>query len=299
MSPLRVAILVHESDARAERAPYIAWALRDRWREDGLRVDVVFGVRRPVEADVVVNHVDATVVPDEYREFLAGCPRSVNGACVDISKRRVSRALLRPEDPWPGPVIVKTDANCGAIGDARVDPPRLRARALAAARRALGGLGGRARRERAAWRTRWRLSSESYPVFPSVAAVPDGVFENPALVVERFLPERDGPHYALRTYYPFGDRWISRRVLSTEPIVKSSGVVRRDDVPPHPEAIAVAARLGLDFGKVDYVVHGDEAFVLDVNRTPTFGPRLDEAKRRWTAEVLAPGLAALLARTGS
>jgi hypothetical protein len=131
-------------------------------------------------------------------------------------------------------------------------------------------------------------------VFPSLAEVPEGVLENPALVVERFLPEREGDLYALRTHTRLGDRHRSRRVLAAEPVVKANRTVRREEIEPNPEVVAAADRLGLDYGKVDYVVHEGRVVVLDANRTPTYGPRLDEAARKASAEALAPGLATFL-----
>jgi hypothetical protein len=298
--PRRVVVLLHARDDRAEARPYILWALCERWRERGVEVVLARGPRAPREGDAWVHHVDLTVTPPAYRAALARAALAVNGRFLDASKRAVGGLVLRPGESWDGPVIVKTDANCGGKSEARFAGPFPAARLARAARLAAGAFGGRAGLSRARWRSTTRLETDAYPVFPSLAALPAGVLENPALVVERFLPEREGDLYALRTYHVLGDRSISRRVLSTDPIVKAGGVVRRDEVEPHPDVPRAARRLGLDYGKVDYVVHDGRAHVLDVNRTPTFGPRLNEEKRRWTADVLAPGLAALwAARSGA
>jgi hypothetical protein len=288
-----VVILLHVRDRRAEERPYIVWGLRERWVAAGVETVVSCGPLALRDGDAVVNHVDLTVTPPAYRDVLARAALAVNGACLDVSKRGVSALLLRPGEAWDGPVIVKTDANCGGKSEARFAGAAPAARVLRALRLAAGSLAGRSGRARARWRATERIPTEAYPVFPSLADVPSGVLENEALVVERFRPEREGDLYALRTYHVFADRFISRRVLSTQPIVKSGGVVRREEVEPHEDVVAAARRFGLDFGKIDYVVHDGRAFVIDVNRTPTFGPRLDEAKRLWTGEVLAPGLATL------
>jgi hypothetical protein len=290
-----VVILLHPRDRRAEERPYILWSLRERWGAAGVEVVVARGPSALRDGDAVVNHADVTFTPPAYRDVLSRAALAVNGTCLDISKRRVGSLLLRPGETWDGPVIVKTDANCGGKSEARFAGPFPAARLRRVAFLAAGALAGRAGRDRARWRATTRIPTEDYPVFPSLADLPPGVLENPALVVERFRPERERDLYAVRTYHVFGDRFISRRVLSTEPIVKSGGIVRRDDVEPHEDVVAAARRFGLDFGKIDYVVHGGRAHVLDVNRTPTFGMRLDEAKRRWTADVLAPGLATLWA----
>jgi hypothetical protein len=205
---------------------------------------------------------------------------AINGRCTDISKRLVSRLLVDAGDRWDGPVIVKTDRNYGG------ELERLILRSRAA--RAWDDL--RVRFSRHPWRVRQCLSTRDYAVIRSVSAVPEDVWQNPYLVVERFLPERDGDLYVLRTLALFGDRWISRRRVSASPVIKSDNAVRFEDVEPHPEAFAEARRLGLDRGRVDYVVHGDRAFVLDVNRTNTMGPSMTRERARETFERLAPGL---------
>jgi hypothetical protein len=289
--PRRVVICLHARDRRAEERPYLVWALRERWRACGMEVVTAHEPFVPRVDDALVNHVDLTVTPPAWRAVFARATLAVDGACLDVSKRRVSSLLWNPGDDWDGPLIVKTDANCGGKSEARFATPA--ARALRALGAAAGALRGRRGRERARWRRTTRIPTESYPVFASPADLPAGVLDNPALVVERFLPEREGDLYAIRTWYGLGRSRIDRRVLSTEPIVKSGGVVRRDDVPVHRDVVAKARAFGLDYGKIDYVVHDGRAYVLDVNRTPTFGPRLDEAKRRWTADVLEGGLGEL------
>ena len=70
----------------------------------------------------------------------------------------------------------------------------------------------------------------------------------------------------------------------------SRSSVRIEDVEPHPEAFAEARRLGLDRGRVDYVVYGGRAVVLDVNRTNTMGPAMTPDRALETFQRLAPGL---------
>lgn len=291
--PARIVILLHARDRRAPERPYLLWALADEWRKAGSEVVVAYGPDRLPAADAIVNHVDLTVTPKAYREALSRYPLAVNGRCVDVSKRVVSGAILRPGDSWDGPVIVKTDANCGAKPEARILGRPLGRTLGGALRRAIAAPFGRRARERARWLATWRIPTDDYPVFASVRDLPSGVLDNRRLVVERFVPEREGDLCALRTWYFLGGQTLSRRVLAPGPIVKAGGIVRREWVDPHPDAVLAAKRLGLDYGKVDYVVHEGEATILDVNRTPTFGPRLDEAGRRSTGERLGPGLATL------
>ena len=109
--PRRILILLHARDRGAERRSYQIWGLAEIWRSWGIEVVVQRGVDRFVDADMVVNHVDLTVVPQPYVLHMARYAVAINGRCSDISKRLVSRDLLRPGDGWDGPVIVKTDRN--------------------------------------------------------------------------------------------------------------------------------------------------------------------------------------------
>ena len=278
--PRRVLILLHARDSNAERRAYQIWGLADIWRSWGIEVVVGRGTDRFVEADVVVNHVDLTVVPEPYVRHMARYPVAINGRCTDTSKRLVSRNLVRPGDGWDGPVIVKTDRNFGGELERLVLQSR--------AGRLWDDL--RVRLSRRPWRVRRWLSTREYAVFESTAAVPEDVWSNPHFVVERFLPEREGGLYALRTLTLFGDRWICRRRVSASPVIKSGSAIRSEEVEPHPEVFEAARRLALDRGKVDYVVHGGRAVVLDANRTNTMGRTMTPQRVRETMERLAPGL---------
>jgi hypothetical protein len=113
----------------------------------------------------------------------------------------------------------------------------------------------------------------------------------PGLVVERFLPEREGPDYCVRVWTFFGDRERSVRWIAPDPIVKASNMTRREEVEV-PEAIrAWRSRLGFDFGKFDYVRHGERWVLLDVNRTPTY-PRAAAGQN--PLDALSEGIAQYL-----
>lgn len=278
--PRRVVILTHARERRATDVPYQIWGIADLWRAWGVEVVVARGTSELVDADVVVNHVNLTVVPDAYLRAMAGYAVAINGRVADISKRRISRNLLRRGDAWDGRVIVKTDRNCGGMPERRY---------------LLGGVGRylrdlRLRMSRRPWRVRRSIRSDRYPVFESIAAVPADVWGNPAFVVERFLPERDGDDYVLRTYTFFGTCHLARRSFASVPVVKAGGTTRVEYVDPHPDVIAFARETGLDRGKLDYVVRDGRAVVLDVNKTNTLGRAMTPERRRETCERLAPGL---------
>jgi hypothetical protein len=277
--PRRILILLHARDRFAQRRAYQIWGIADIWRSWGIEVVVQRGVDRFVEADMVVNHVDLTVVPPPYVRHMARYAVAVNGRCTDISKRLVSRQLVTAGDGWDGPVIIKTDRNYGG------ELERLILRDRVA--RLWDDL--RVRVSRHPWRIRRSLSSHDYAVVESVRTVPEDVWHNPHLVAERFLPEREGELYAVRKLTFFGDRWISRRVASASPVLESSNTVHVEDVEPHPEVFAEARRLGLDRGRLDYVIQGGRAVVFDANRTNTMGSMTPQ-RSLVTYRRLAPGL---------
>jgi hypothetical protein len=294
-----ILILLHERDRWAERHNYLLWPIRDAWQQLGLKVTMARGPRQAGPARLLFPHVDLTVTPPEIAALYERYPRVVNRSVLDISKRRLSRILVGPDDTWQGPVIVKTNLNTGG------DPERRLARAHVEAflRVVVKGIAPqwllarrRARTPRppadlAAART---LAPNHYPTFPSPAALPLGVFDNPALVVERFIPEREGDLFAVRSWSFLGGCGYNLRRLSPNPVVRAVGVLRREEVPVPDDLTRLRETLGFDYGKLDYVVHDGRAVLIDANRTPSLaGDSLSEAQRE-RAFGLAAGVAAWL-----
>ena len=271
----RIVILLHENDVEAERYDYIAWALRDIWREPGHEVVAVRGLDAIPDADVLLPHLDLTVVPDAYARVLAAHPRALNRGVRDVSKSAISTRLVRPGDGYDGPVIVKTDRNHGGNPD----------------RRLLGPGGWRQRAARALRRHVVRMPANAYPIFESPREVPRAMLRNPALVVERFVPEVDDGLYCSRVYTFCGERHVCSIRRSPRPIVKSDPHAAREETPVHEEIVDLRRRLGFDYGKFDFVVHAGTPVLLDANPTPSFAStRLSPAERK-RAELLADGLA--------
>jgi len=276
---MHIAIIHHADDeASAADNNYVLWAMADRWRADGQQVDLVFGPKNP-GADVAIIHVDRTVVGREYFRAAARSPVVLNSAARDISKRSRSTGLVRRGDGWNGPVIVKTSRNAGGIPEIRHRP---RVRAFQKWRAERGGLGS------ASW-----MYSANYAVFPSSSEMPKRVFGNRKLIVERFLPERDGDLYCVRYFKFFGDRYVSALLKGDGPIVKRSVVLSSEDVPPPREVLAMKKDIGFEYGKLDFVMHDAKPFVFDVNRTPGMSTEAEEERQR-QADILAPGLYEIL-----
>ncbi|TCJ13820.1 hypothetical protein EZJ19_09790 [Parasulfuritortus cantonensis] len=275
-----IAIFVDDSH-RFARQHYFLHLMMEEWRHAGWRIRLCEGTRRPPDADLALLHVDLTRLPDDYLDLAGRYPSVVNGAAVDISKRRISRYLVTRDDAYAGPVIVKTDANCGGIGER--------------ARRYRVPLLGRLRRSldrRRHWTRAAFLTSGDYPIYPGKEAVPAAVWDNPALVVERFLAERRGSQYCLRQWVFFGERELNKISYSEHPIIKANTVIGSELLGEVPETLrAMRAELAVDYGKFDYVMQDGEAILLDANRTPTYGNRLGPKAAEYAA-LLASGLTA-------
>ena len=282
----RILVLMHEC-RQPGPSHYLIDALREVWQSWGLQVSYVYGARDRPDADLLIPHIDLTHTPPEYVEYIRSFPNAANRDVLDISKRRISAHLLRGDEDYRGPVIVKTDNNSGGQPEYLLFRRRhpflawVWLRAAAIAERAPG--------QHFAWR---RVLYE-YPIYNSPAEAPAGVFRNRALVVERFLPEKEGDRYFIRHYLCLGDRTRSVRVAGSMPFLKRSACTLADEGLAVPEPVlSLRRRLGLDYGKIDYMIHAGQVVILDVNRTPT-GPGTPEATAR-TVGDLADGIWSLL-----
>lgn len=252
-----IAIITHAQDllfvptaGRSLASEYMLGAIARALADDlGHRVRVYQGIPpRLAPADLAVMHVDLTRVPPEYVAFGATFPQCLNLRVADISKRSMSGALLGAAEPWDGPVITKSNRNFGGL-------PEQRLHRLAAAHSG------------SATSPEPRVVS-SYSIYGSRTAVPAEVRADPDMVVEKFLPERDGAAYVTRFWGFCGDAERSYRVWSDDPIVKSTNA--KGMAPCEvPEALrARRLQLGIDYGKIDYVMHEGAPVVIDVNKTP-------------------------------
>jgi hypothetical protein len=256
----QIAILIHKHDT-FEKIAYFLNDIAETWREEGLLVTVLNGPGPRVEADLAILHVDLTVVPPDYLEFVRRYPVVINGRVVDISKRRINTNLVRRGDGYQGSVIVKTNQNCGGEMEARlVRNGPLRHRIT------------QRLRERLPWGWRSSLSTSDYRIFDSVNQVPRIVWFNPDLVVERFRPERRDDYYCLRTWFFLGDQETNSISYSKQPIVKSNNVHHREVVNEVPDELRkIREDLGFDYGKFDYAIVDDRVVLYDANHTPTLG----------------------------
>jgi hypothetical protein len=116
------------------------------------------------------------------------------------------------------------------------------------------------------------MGVSDYRIFDSPRCVPWTVWRNRDLVVERFLPERRGEFYCVRTWLFLGDRETHSLAYARCPVIKLADVVRREVLSEVPEALRQRRReLGFDYGKFDYAIVNDQVVLYDANRTPSLG----------------------------
>lgn len=260
---MRIAVIHHSADGAARIGRYLLADFCAAFAAAGHEVVHLSGPSRFTPADVALLHVNLSVVPDDYVALGLRYPVLLNRSVVDTRKRRISQARLAPGETFAGPVIVKTDLNHGGVPE-RARQPWWRALALGPRRRA---------------------AALDYPIFASLGAVPADLRGNPDFVIEKFLPEREGDDYFVRQAYFLGDRDICWRIRSKRAVIRHDAADMDVEIATPPALRRYRRELGLDYGKIDYVEHGGEVVVLDVNKT--MGGR-GTAPR--TVSRLAPGI---------
>ena len=257
---VRIVVITHEHDRFTDRRGFIH--RQDRYlfattlaelRARGHTCIIAKGLSERPQGDVAVLHVDATVTPQEYVDYAATFPFCVNLAPTDISKRHISQAGVRPGDGWAGPVIVKCNYNHGGSPEQHLNRMARRS--------------GRPVPFPAAKRLK------EYTVYETVAEVHPEVFEDPAIFVERFLPEKVEDGYAMRHWIFCGDQELCGRFVSRKSLVKGGGIFRFDMVEVPEDLRQRRKELGFDFGKFDFAVHDGKSYLFDANKTPGAVPR--------------------------
>lgn len=279
-APLATLIIVtHELDVFAYRdaagaldSRYLLFDVLQHLQSLGHRCRVWAGLDPP-PGDVALLHVDCTLVPPDYLALGGRYARTINFGTGDISKRKVSRLLLAKGDSWDGPVIVKYDRNRGGRPE--------QAHNRRAARRGLP--------PPHALLTRL----EPYQTFDGIDEVGDALWEDPQLVVERFIPEPDPDGFAMRTWVFMGARERCTRFVTPSAISKAADVSRYEPMPVPDALRAERTRLAFDYGKFDFVMHNGEPVLLDANRTPGSAVAIQELMKKG-ARNLAEGLHAMI-----
>jgi len=285
--PRSIAIMFHERDTHADREVYRIWPIAENWRRLGIDVRIVHGPDPCLDADVLVPHLDCTIIPEPYWQAIQAHPRAVNARLKDISKTRISEHLLSPASAYDGPVIVKTNRNSGGFKDlhfGREHP------------QTLGEMIGK----RLAWHPwlhrfcwGWTQTLRPYPIYPHLSRVPPAIWRNPHLVVEKFFtPDQDeAGHYVLYMWIKFGNSSVSRTLLSNDLVAKSENSAGGtfESVPLSIQD--TVNELGCDYGKIDFIFHGGKPVLLDINRTPSLPRGTTKEMYLQQTEGLARGIA--------
>ncbi|HJQ18012.1 MAG TPA: hypothetical protein VJ859_13560 [Allosphingosinicella sp.] len=247
---MNILVISHAEDGFMRGGHYLLEPVLRELRGRGHDIAFCRGTTIPdLAVDIAIMHVDLTAVPDSYVTFGQRFSNCLNLRATDISKRKVSGAIVGSDDDWPGPVIVKSNLNCGAIRE-------LRLQNLTQERR-----GGTALPPR-------HFRRIGYEIFETIADVPAVAFHHPATVVEKFIPERIGDLFAIRFWTFVGDQERCVRVHSREPIIKASNQIGYDYCEVPEDLRQRRHELGFDFGKFDFAMHDGKAVLFDANKTP-------------------------------
>ena len=207
--------------------------------------------------DLLLLHVDLSVVPEAYCRFVQNHSRVINLSAVDIRKWNYLEDLVGVDDEPSGPVIVKSNLNHGGLPERLLGPrPSGPARLVAGIRRRF--------RRRLGLVNEIRFKSD-YEIFPDRGSVPARRFIDGS-VVQRFRPERRDGDFVLREYYFLGDVEVLSMEIGSDPILTTGRQVDYPVASPPPEVRAVRDRLNLDYGKIDFSCPEGKVVVYDANK---------------------------------
>lgn len=267
------AFLMRDGPSGPVRSPYLLFGVLKILRGMGHGSRIARGPNR-VSGDAALLHVDSTMVDDEYLRLGSSYSKAINFRTGNISKRKVSRLLLAKGDDWDGSVVIKSNYNNNALME-HLHNRRARSQGRPPPHPGL-------------------RKGAPYRVLDSLAQVTDEMWGDASLVVERFMPEPDPDGgFVLRTWVFMGSRERCTRSVTVDPISKAGDVVRYEPAEVPTALRAERERLGFDFGKFDFVMHGHEPILLDANRTPGVAQALQPLIRKG-AMNLAQGLDELL-----
>jgi hypothetical protein len=268
-----IVVLEHELQDRLG-IRYMAHEFVRPWEALGHRVILHRGLAAPPPGDIAFVHVDLTVIPEGYMDLARSYRRVVNAATADIRKSRYSDCLLARGDAWEGPVIIKTEANHGGHVDDALARMSLEA-----------GIASDAVPP---------AVMDNYYLCRSMREVPADIWTTPGVIVEKFLPEEDerGSYIRFWTFFGREERSLRYRAAPGVALIRFADFIDREPVPVPDEIRAARERLGFDFGKFDYVKHGDRYFLIDANRTPGAPPTFTaDAAVRASLDKLAGAIA--------
>lgn len=214
-------------------------------------------------------HVDLTDVPGDFVAAAQRYTRCVNRDASSIRRTLYTRARIFQDDNWPGPVIVKSVLN-GRGG------PELRYRHRQTFATRVSYI---AKTHLLPGYKQWKCPK--YEIYSSLNDVPYNVWQDPRLIVERFLPGTLNLPIIKHRFDFFYEVGINTRASHHSLLCDPDSISALDLVHEIPPAIQeLRKELGLDYGSIDYFMVRDEAIPIDANKTVTF---TDSWIDRWPA----------------
>jgi len=279
-----IAILTHQFED-FQQSTYLLRHICGKWEQQGIRISIHKGVEHPLpHCDLLILHIDLSVIPQAYIDAINMQSNVINGNVDNIEKRTFSQLIVNERQQHTGPVIVKTNANCGGLPEQHIS-------------QMFTGETTRLGVQRPLRKAKWLIE---YPIYQSTKEVPPGVWKNEHLIVEKLISERDGEgNYCIRCWIFFGDQEINYICHSPDAIVKSQRIVRREFVDEIPNELReIRKQKGIDFGKFDYGIVDGEVVLYDINKTPGFPRDPSQLKHAdESLETLSNGLTYFLNRT--
>lgn len=248
----RIAILSNSGHTSGDRT-HLAALLADNWRANGIEVIDLSGTSAFVEADLLFLNLSRAVIPPDYARFAAQYPVSFNAGADDLRKHRYADGQLKAGAPYRGPVIVRTDLGFAA-------PPQ-----TSKNRNSLFGWRNSDRSNKP--RSQGGSESGNYRIFASINDVPAEYF-GPQYIVQKFLPEEKDGRFILRQYYFLGDMHFLSLQTSGAAIIHTGTPMSLEEWAPPQELLTLRERLGLEYGRIDFVQVDGNPFVTSINRSP-------------------------------
>lgn len=201
-------------------------------------------------------HVDLTNDPPAFSELTSKYEKVINGRAQSLDRRRYSTARVLAGEDYKGPVIVKSIFNHRGGPELRYAEandfyPKLRRSLL---------------RILSSDYRKWLCPP--YRIHASIDEVPASIWSNTAFIVERLLVDPDAPSVTKLRWDFCLDEGITTEAVFSDLLCHPGSMISVKTRPePHAEAIALRARMGLDYGSIDYFVTPDGAVPIDVNKT--------------------------------
>ena len=203
-------------------------------------------------------HVDLTELPKESREIYKSYPGCINGKATTISRKLYSRVMLNQDDDFDGPVIVKSALNHRGLPELRYKKNRnfitkkfykIRARRIKDYRKKVCPV---------------------YCIYKSIREVPSETWGDASRIVEKFLPGNLNLPVVKHRYEFFLDVELYTRSTFNSLLCDPAFTTSFEVIDKAPEIVTDVRRsLHLDFGAIDYFMVGNEAYVIDANKTTT------------------------------